>query len=93
MNLSHAVSVICYEWYTQMESSVQLTGDRRLDPKLKARFRQEVARLVSNVPLQEHKKRSIEDTMNRIVLRGLPKDEEISRILGLITASADSFSD
>ncbi len=93
MNLSHAVSVICYEWYTQMESSVQLTGDRRLDPKLKARFRQEVARLVSNIPLQEHKKRSIEDTMNRIVLRGLPKDEEISRILALITASADSFSD
>ena len=92
MNLSHAVSIICYEWYIQLESSSHLTGDRKLDPNLKARFRQEVARLVSNIPLQEHKKKSIEDTMNRIVLRGLPKDEEISRILAVITASADSFS-
>ena len=46
---------------------------------------------MSNIPLQNHKKKSIEDTINRIVMRGLPKDEEISRILSVVTASADSF--
>ena len=91
MNLSHAVSIICYEWYSQMESSDHITGNRRLDPMLRSRFRDEVRRLVSNIPLQDHKKKSIEDTINRIVMRGLPKDEEISRILSVVTASADSF--
>ena len=45
---------------------------------LRSRFRDEVRRLVSNIPLQDHKKKSIEDTINRIVMRGLPKNEEIS---------------
>ena len=37
------------------------------------------------------RRKSIEDTINRIVMRGLPKDEEISRILSVVTASADSL--
>ena len=93
MNLSHAVSIICYEWYKKREDAQTITRDRSLNPELRSRFRDEVSRLVGNSPIQEHKKKSSEDTLNRIVMKGMPKDDEITRILSLITASADSLAD
>ena len=43
------------------------------------------------MPTKEHKRQGIEETLVRVIMRGLPKDDEIHRILGILSASADSF--
>ena len=43
------------------------------------------------MPTKEHKRAGIEETLNRVIMRGLPKDDEIHRIISVITEVADSF--
>ena len=43
------------------------------------------------MPTKDHKRKGIEETLLRVILRGLPKDDEIHRIIGVISESADSF--
>jgi len=40
---------------------------------------------------KEHKRKGIEETLVRVIMRGLPKDDEIHRLLGVITEAADAF--
>ncbi len=94
LNLSHAVSIICYAWY--INSSTPLpsgAGNRLLDPKLRSILRSEVSRLVEAMPTKEHKRKGIEETIIRVIMRGLPKDDEIHRLIGVISQAADSFED
>ena len=93
MNLSHAVAVICYSWFINSESNSDYEGSRFLSPGLRKRFREEVGRLSQIAPTQDHRRKSIEDTLIRVVMRGLPKEEEISRILSVITSAADAFEE
>ena len=44
------------------------------------------------IPAKSHSKKGIEETLFRVILRGLPKDDEIHRILGVIKSANDSFS-
>ena len=37
------------------------------------------------MPTKDHKRKGIEDTLLRVLFRGLPKDDEIHRILGILT--------
>ena len=67
------------------------TGGRLLDPNLRDKLRIEVRRLVEAMPTKDHKRKGIEETLLRVILRGLPKDDEIHRIIGVISESADSF--
>ena len=94
LNLSHAVSIICYAWYinssTQMPSGA---GNRLLDPKRRSILRSEVSRLVEAMHTKEHKRKGIEETMIRVIMRGLPKDDEIHRLIGVISQAADWFED
>tara|TARA_B100000945_G_scaffold321620_1_gene337751 strand:+ start:7517 stop:8269 length:753 start_codon:yes stop_codon:yes gene_type:complete len=92
LNLSHAVSIICFSWYVNSDASITPgTGGRLLDPNLRDKLRAEVSRLVDSMPTKEHKRKGIEETLLRVLFRGLPKDDEIHRILGVITGAADSF--
>ena len=93
MNLSHAVAVICYSWFINTETDGNYEGSRVLSPGLRKRFREEVGRLSQIVPTQNHRRKSIEDTPIRVIMRGLPKEEEISRILSVITSAADAFEE
>ena len=93
MNLSHAVAVMCYSWFVNSESDSDYEGSRVLSPGLRKRFREEVGRLSKIVPTQDHRRKSIEDTLIRVIMRGLPKEEEISRILSVITSAADAFEE
>ena len=43
------------------------------------------------MPAKEHRRKGIEETLARVILRGLPKDDEIHRLLGVISEAADSF--
>ena len=92
LNLSHAVTVICYSWFISSERSIPFGAEERLlEPELRIRLRQEIARLTKNMPAKEHRRKGIEETLVRVILRGLPKDDEIHRLLGVISEAADSF--
>ena len=43
------------------------------------------------MPAKEHRRKGIEETLVRVILRGVPKDDEIHRLLGVISEAADSF--
>ena len=64
---------------------------RLLDPNLRRQLKSEVSELVKSLPTQDHKKSGIEETLNRVILRGLPKDDEIHRIIGVISMSKNSL--
>ena len=94
LNLSHAVAIICYSWFIDWHPRAPHgSGERLLDPALRVRFREEAKRLVNSIPTKEHKRRGIEDTLIRVVMRGLPKDDEMHRLIGVISEAADSFEE
>jgi len=92
LNLSHAVSILCFSWFTGVsDSTIPGTEGRMLDAELRRRLREEVNRLVQSIPTKEHKRQGMDETLVRVIMRGLPKDDEIHRILGILSAAADSF--
>ena len=94
LNLSHAVSIICYSWQVYFEARVPSgSGGRLLDPELRRQLKTEISGLVKSLPTKEHKRAGIEETLNRVILRGLPKDDEIHRIIGVINMAKSSLSD
>ena len=94
LNLSHAVTVLCFSWFTGVsDNSVPGTDGRILDPELRRMLREEVTRLVQLIPTKDHKRQGMEETLVRVIMRGLPKDDEIHRILWILSAAADSFEE
>ena len=92
LNLSHAVSILCFSWFTGVsDSTIPGTEGRMLDAELRRRLREEVNRLVQSIPTKDHKRQGMDETLVRVIMRGLPKDDEIHRILGILSAAADSF--
>jgi len=93
LNLSHAVAIICYSWKIYYGSTVPSgSGGRLLDPELRRQLKTEIEGLVKSLPTKDHKRGGIEETLNRVILRGLPKDDEIHRIIGAISMSKNSLS-
>ena len=92
LNLSHAVTIICFRWYVNSDTvSPSGTGNRLLDPDLRNVLRSEVSRMVESMPTKDYKRKGIEETLVRVIMRGLPKDDEIHRLLSVITEAADAF--
>ena len=92
LNLSHAVSIICFSWYVNSDTTNPPgTEGRLLNPKLRAKLRSEIERLIDAMPTKDHKRKGMENTLLRVLFRGLPKDDEIHRILGIVTQAADLF--
>ena len=93
LNLSHA-SVDNMLFLVSINSDkdhAETQESRLLDPELRRVLRSEVSRLVRNMPTKEHKKQGIGETIIRVIMRGLPKNDEIHRLLGVISQAADSF--
>ena len=94
LNLSHAVTVLCFSWFNGVSNStIPGTEGRILDPELRRILREEVTRLVQLIPTKDHKRQGMDETLVRVIMRGLPKDDEIHRILGILSAAADSFEE
>mgnify|MGYP000184491166 CR=1 FL=1 len=94
LNLSHAVAIICYCWYTNSENSLPSgTGGRLLDPQLRRKLKSEIGKLVESLPTKEHKRKGIEETLMRVIMRGLPKNDEIHRLIGVISMSTEALSE
>ncbi|MDG1540540.1 MAG: RNA methyltransferase [Candidatus Thalassarchaeaceae archaeon] len=92
LNLSHAVAIICYSWFINCQTGPPSgSGERLLEPALRERFREESMRLVRSIPTKEHKRKGIEENLIRVVMRGLPKNDEMHRLIGIISEAADSF--
>ena len=92
LNLSHAVTVICFSWFVSTDNSTPSGAEQRLlDPELRLRLRNEISRLTRNMPAKDHRRKGIEETLVRVIMRGLPKDDEIHRLLGVISQAAASF--
>ena len=76
LNLSHAVTVLCFSWFTGVsDNSVPGTDGRILDPELRRMLREEVTRLVQLIPTKDHKRQGMEETASSSNNEGLPKDE------------------
>ena len=92
LNLSHAVAILCYAWFdNSTEDAMPNTEERLISPELRSRLRSEVKRLVASMPTKNHRRRGIEDTLFRVIMRGLPKEDEIHRLLAVVTEAADAF--
>ena len=92
LNLSHAVGIICYSWFSNsIEQLPKGAEDRLLDADLRKVLRMEISRLAHSFPTKDHKRRGIEEALTRVIMRGLPKDDEVHRILDVISKSADVF--
>jgi hypothetical protein len=66
---------------------------RLLSPELRRQFRADVRRLAQAVSVPENKRNGIEETLTRVILRGMPKNDEISRILGVINKATQAFEE
>ena len=92
LNLSHAVAILCYAWFdNSTEDSKSDAEERLISPELKGRLKSEVKRLVASMPTKDHRRRGIEETLLRVIMRGLPKEDEIHRLLAVVTEAADAF--
>ncbi len=92
LNLSHAVTVVCYSWYVNNLPSAPFGAEERiLDPELRRKLRSEISRLTREMPAKEHRRKGIEETLNRVLMRGLPKDDEIHRLIGIVSEASDAF--
>ena len=58
---------------------------------LRKQLREEIHKLCQVIPAKSHSKKGIEETLYRVILRGMPKDDEIHRILGVIKSSFKIF--
>tara|TARA_B100000941_G_C28409216_1_gene502471 strand:+ start:97 stop:852 length:756 start_codon:yes stop_codon:yes gene_type:complete len=94
LNLSHAVAILCFSWYTNSKSDIPSgTGGRLLNSKLRNQLRSEVSRFTRLMPTKEHKRQGIQETLLRVIFRGLPKEDEVHRIIGAISTASDSFEE
>ena len=92
LNLSHAVSIICFSWFVNSNTSIPSgSGGRLLDPNLRDTLRSEARRLVQAMPTKDHKRSGIEETLIRVIMRGLPKNDEVHRILGVLSEASRAF--
>ena len=54
-------------------------------------MRKEITRLSELIPTIEFRRSGIDETLQRVILRGLPKDDEIHRLLGVIQTTNLAF--
>jgi len=92
MNLSHAVSIICYSWYRNNTiPSDDSRNEKLLSAELKNVLTNEITRLSELIPTLDFRRTGIDETLQRIILRGLPKDDEVHRLLGVIQTTNLAF--
>ena len=97
MNLNHTVAIVCYEWFQTLlpkigrEKSLPKTvhAERLPNPDLK----RELIGVQKNflVSAKEDQKVSAADTLGRVILRGMPTDDEVHRLLGLLSAAIEAI--
>ena len=62
-----------------------------MSPELKNVLRKEINRLSENIPAIDFRRNGIEETLHRVIMRGLPKEDEIHRLLGVLNTANIAF--
>lgn len=92
LNLSHAVTIICYSWYrNQYLGGNDINDEKLLSPELKNVLRKEIYTLSEKIPTIDFRRSGIEETLHRVIMRGLPKEDEIHRLLGVLNTANIAF--
>jgi TrmH family RNA methyltransferase len=101
LNLSHTVAIVCYEWFQTLlpkvgnERSLPKTVhiERLLNPELKREIRRRAEEIANASSKREDQKASAADTLSRVILRGMPTNDEAHRLLGLLDTAAKAMRD
>jgi TrmH family RNA methyltransferase len=102
LNLSHSVSVLLYEMHKNLietelgeQDGLPMTThpDRLLDPDLRRMIHELSDDLAAAVTVREHKRQGIAETLKRVIMRGMPLDDEAHRILGVMIQARDALQE
>ena len=99
LNLSHTVAIVCYEWFQTLlpnvghDSALPKTvhTERLLDPELKREIRRRAEQIANASTKRDDQKASAADTLSRVILRGMPTDDEAHNLLGLLDAATKAM--
>ena len=101
LNLSHTVAIVCYEWFQTLLPKVgndralpkTVHTERLLDPELKREIRRRAEEIAEASNKREDQKASAADTLSRVILRGMPTDDEAHSLLGLLDAATKAMQE
>ena len=101
LNLSHTVAIVCYEWFQTLlprvgaERSLPKTvhTERLLDPELKREIRRRAEEIANASAKRDDQKLSTADTLSRVILRGMPTDDEAHRLLGVLDSATKAMQE
>jgi TrmH family RNA methyltransferase len=101
LNLSHTVAIVCYEWFQKLLANVgnhralpkTVHTERLLNPELKREIRRRSQEIADASSKREDQKQSTADTLSRVILRGMPTDDEAHRLLGILDAATKAMHD
>ena len=100
LNLSHTVAIVCYEWFQTLlprighDRSLPKTvhTKRLLNPDLKREIRRRAEEISEASAKREDQKASAAATLSRVILRGMPTDDEAHQLLGLLDAATKAMN-
>jgi tRNA/rRNA methyltransferase len=100
LNLSHTVAIVCYEWFQTLLPQVgsvkalpkTVHTKRILNPDLKREIRRRAEEIASASAKRDDQKASAAATLSRVILRGMPTDDEAHQLLGLLDAATKAMN-
>ena len=99
LNLSHTVAILCYEWFQTLLSKVgndralpkTVHTERILNPDLKRQIRRRAKEIADASSKRDDQKAMTADTLSRVILRGMPTDDEAHSLLGILDAATKAM--
>jgi TrmH family RNA methyltransferase len=101
LNLSHTVAIVCYEWFQTLLPKVgndralpkTVHTERILNPDLKRQIRRRAKEIADSSSKRDDQKAITADTLSRVILRGMPTDDEAHSLLGILDAATKAMKD
>ncbi len=99
LNLSHTVAIVCYEWFQTLLPKVgndralpkTVHTERILNPDLKRQIRRRAKEIADASSKRDDQKAMTADTLSRVILRGMPTDDEAHSLLGILDAATKAM--
>lgn len=99
LNLSHTVAIVCYEWFQTLlpkigkEDALPKTvhTNRMLNPNLRREIRRRAEEIAAGAVQRDDQVNLAADTLRRVILRGIPTDDEAHSILGILAAASKAM--
>ena len=99
LNLSHTVAIVCYEWFQTLLPKVgndralpkTVHTERILNPDLKRQIRRRAKEIADASSKRDDQKAITADTLSRVILRGMPTDDEAHSLLGILDTATKAM--